>query len=107
MYPRGLYGGIPPHVDRETSLMAAIEMLSEASTLQAKVYRVIRDNDGGTDDEIEMLLGLRHQTASARRRELVLLGAVEDSGERRVTSSGRMAIVWRAVGTEQQLPLVP
>ena len=52
---------------------------------------------GMTDDEAEQALGLRHQTASARRRELVLSGHVADTGERRQTRSGRLATVWAAV----------
>ncbi len=31
---------------------------------------------GSTDDELEVALGLLHQTASARRRELELMGRV-------------------------------
>ncbi len=85
-----------PEAQSETSKQAAAAMLETADTLRAKVYRMIaRANRlGATDDEIEVALGLRHQTASARRRELVLAGHVTDSGQRRATRSGRMAVVW-------------
>lgn len=49
---------------------------------------------GRTCDEVEVLLDLRHQTASARIRELVMLGFLKDSGERRATRSGRQARVY-------------
>ena len=49
---------------------------------------------GRTDDEIEEMTGLRHQSASARRRGLVLKNLIVDSGTRRKTRSGRFAAVW-------------
>jgi predicted transcriptional regulator len=51
--------------------------------------------NGATCDEIEVALELRHQTASARLRELQLRGWVETSNEKRLTRSGRMAHVYR------------
>ena len=51
---------------------------------------------GKTCDEIEALLGLSHQTVSARVRDLVKADRVYDTGERRATRSGRKAIVWAA-----------
>jgi len=46
--------------------------------------------------EIEKETGLKHQTASARIRGLVLEGRLVDSGEKRPTESGRCkAIVWK------------
>lgn len=52
---------------------------------------------GMTDDEVEVALDMRHQTASARRRELVKAGRVRDTGRRRNTRSGRPATVWEAL----------
>ena len=91
-----LYGGLPPHSDNETSKAAAISMLDTADTLRAVVFRFIREQGehGATDDEIEINLHLSHQTASARRRELVLLDAIGESGKLRKTRSGRNAKVW-------------
>lgn len=51
---------------------------------------------GATDAEVEAALGMRHQTASARRRDLVKADLVTDSGQRRATDSGRQATVWVA-----------
>jgi hypothetical protein len=49
---------------------------------------------GATDDEGETALGIKPQTYTPRRGELVGLGLVVDSGRRRPTSSGRPAAVW-------------
>ncbi len=95
----GPYGGFPPYVKgSDTSLIAAHLIADETLTLRAKVYFWIyrAGERGATDDEIERALKMRHQTASARRRELVLQGRIQDSDRRRKTSSGRPAAVWVA-----------
>ena len=61
---------------------------------------------GMTDEEIQADLGLRIPTQVARRRELVLLGFVQDSGRRRDNDSGRKAIVWCVVPERAQLSLL-
>ncbi len=93
-----LYDGLPPHVDSDTSRQAAEQIEPSTGRLQGLVLDEIRDSGGHgrTDDELEVVLSLRHQTASARRRELVLKGLVRDSGRRRPTRSGRQAVVWLA-----------
>ncbi len=91
-YPAG-----PPAVkDSDTSEAAARSVAGVTGRLRSQILDFIRCRgaEGATDDEIEAALGLRHQTASARRRELVLLGWVTDSGTRRRTRSGRTATVW-------------
>jgi hypothetical protein len=95
-----LKGGDQPELPfqrRDTSVEAAESMEPNAGTLRALVLDFIRGRlgAGATDDEIEVALGMRHQTASARRRELAIGKWIEDSGERRATRSGRMAIVWK------------
>jgi len=49
---------------------------------------------GVTDEEVETRLDMRHQTASARRRDLVIAGLVKKSKLRRETRSGSTATVW-------------
>ena len=80
----------------KTSKSAAASVEGVAPTLRARVHDYIASQGeaGATDDEIELALSLRHQTASARRRELVLNDSIIDSGRTRVTSSGRKATVW-------------
>jgi hypothetical protein len=91
------YGGIPGHVtSSKTSREAAISMLPNVGTKRRVIYDLLASAPS-TDDELEAATGWRHQTVSARRRELVMLGLVVDSGKRRETSSGRAATVWEVL----------
>lgn len=67
----------------------------DLSRLRLKVFRFIESRtwQGATVDEIEMALGMSHQTASARASELKATGQVVDSTVRRPTRSGRFAAV--------------
>jgi hypothetical protein len=85
--------GLPASND-STSLEAAESLVPHLGRLEAAVLEVIRHRHGATDEEVERATGLLHQTASARRRGLVLHGMVRDSGLTRKTNSGRNAIVW-------------
>ena len=80
---------------RNTS-QAAFESFDE-DTVSGQMHRVfvhIKRTDGATCWEIEQALGILHQTASARIRKLFKDGNLMDTGLRRATGSGRMAIVW-------------
>ena len=90
-----LYSGIPPHVQTDTSICAALEA---PTNLRQKVFEHIKSAGeyGRTDLEMEDLLGMIGSTVRPRRRELFLIGKVKDSGLRRKTPSGRYAIVWIA-----------
>ena len=58
-----------------------------------------RKSSGLTDEEIQAALGINPPgTARARRVGLVASGLVRDSGRTRMTTSGRRAVVWEAVG---------
>lgn len=97
-YP--FYGGTAPYErGSATSYDAARRIEPVAGTIRADVLRYIRERGehGATDEEIEAKLNLRHQTASARRRELVIGGLLIAAGTR-PTSSGRQAQVWVATG---------
>lgn len=54
---------------------------------------------GLTDDQMETRLRRSHQTVSSARNWLVEAGWVRDSGQRRKTRSGRMAVVWMLTDT--------
>lgn len=86
----------PPFVrDSETSRDAAESMTDHVGGLRKQILDVIKASPTGlTCDECEALLGMRHQTASARVRELRGLELIVDSGEKRKTRSGRNAVVW-------------
>lgn len=49
---------------------------------------------GATCDEIETVLGLSHQTASARVTEAKARGEIVPNGKRRPTRTGRQAAVY-------------
>ena len=85
------YGWTP---SRQTSHEAYESVRPVLSAIQYKVVAALADADR-TDDEIESMTGLSHQTASATRRGLVKAGRVEATGDRRPTRTGRMAQVWR------------
>lgn len=95
-YPAGLYDGRPPAEHVDTSREAADSVASNAASVQARILRWAKERAalGFTDDECEAVFGFRHQTASARRRELVILGDLKFGGEYRKTRSGRRAQVW-------------
>lgn len=61
------------------------------------ILSTIAMSDAGmTCREVEAKLGLLHQTASARIRELVLSGNIKDSGLRRAAQGGGPARVYMA-----------
>jgi len=97
-YPFDLYHGHAPHVDTNTSRAAARSIEPKVGDIAQKVLTFVKacGPDGATCDEVEDALELRHQTASARVRELVQLGKLFDSGRERKTRSGRRATVWVA-----------
>ena len=83
----------------ETSKAAADSMKPIAGSIKHRVYDFIlrRGSTGATDDEIEVGLRLTHQTASARRRNLELAGALVKTDNKRPTRSGRSAFVYTAI----------
>ncbi len=93
----GLYDGTPPHaLGSETSREAAEAVKPRAALLRARCLAVVEAAglEGATCDEVEAATGLLHQSASARVRELVQLGAIVPNGARRQTRSGRSAQVY-------------
>jgi len=90
---------IPParhNAPAGTSGVAADRIAGHANILRARVFAFIvqQGPHGATDDEGEAALGIKPQTYTPRRGELVALGLVVDSGRRRSTASGRPAAVW-------------
>jgi hypothetical protein len=79
----------------DTSLAAYESLRDQLPSLRDIIHaEIILEN--ATCDEIEELYTLRHQTASARIRELVQAGKIYDTGLRRDTRSGRKARVYAA-----------
>lgn len=92
------YPDRPGHNWRDTSQAAAKRIAGGAAAIRVRILAElqVRGTTGGTCDEIEQAMGLSHQTASARIRELNMKSRIFDSGLRRRTRSGREAIVWFA-----------
>lgn len=99
-------GDLPFVRGSATSRAAAESMTESAATIRSKVLAAVvaAGSAGMTCDEIEVALGLRHQTASARVRELAKAGAIRSAWQAgppnlrhkktRLTRSGRSAQVW-------------
>lgn len=98
-YP--FYNGVAPHqASSRTSTAAAVAITGQTLPMRQQVYNFIYAcwNYGATCDEVEIQLKMRHQTASARIRELAISGAIGDSGYVRKQSSGLDGVVWRITG---------
>lgn len=87
----------PGYVKGSLTSRAAAQTTS-AGTVRHWVWKEIKKSGkrGRTCEEIESRLHLRHQSASARIRELVLFGNVKILGTRE-NASGRQARVYVAV----------
>ncbi len=98
MTAKSLFDPPPPAVrDSPTSVAAGESMAGTSSYLRNLILAYIRRTGGSTCDEVEAAEYLRHQTASARIRELVQMGLLRDSDRTRKTRSGRAAVVWEAM----------
>jgi hypothetical protein len=87
-------GSATPGV-QETSI-AALESLDPKvkAKREQQILAYIKTNGDATCWEVETQLGLLHQSASSTITRLRSAGHVVDTGERRPTNTGRMAIVW-------------
>jgi hypothetical protein len=95
--PSEPYHNQPPFVaGSETSEAAASRAKQSAETMRARVleYITAQGEEGATDDEVEVALGMLHQTASARRRELELSGHIQKTDWSRPTRTGSQAAVY-------------
>ena len=71
----------------------------DVTHLRGKVLAMLKRLQGATCDEAQTLLGMTHQSCSPCFTWLSKDGQIYDSGQRRVTRSGRKAIVWRVSDT--------
>ena len=91
--------GMPAWMHREagdTERAAAALVQPRTGTWRARVLEAITTagEHGLTDWELHDALGGNLYTVAPRRKELVELGWVVDSGSRRPTNNGARAIVW-------------
>lgn len=93
--------GMYRRTDPKTSKAAAESQLEERSEKQIKVLKVLAAYpDGLTDEQLTAICASRYgwhmhkSTARTRRKELVEIALVRDTGKRVVMESGRSAIIW-------------
>ncbi len=93
---RNFHGGNPESNDAHRSIVTS------KSVLRRRVVAYVRERGelGATSDEIEVALGISHQTVSARITEAKAGGELVKNGMRRLTRSGRSAAVLVAVAME-------
>jgi predicted transcriptional regulator len=85
-------------------------MAPHLTQLQLQILELIRGAGarGMTCDEVEHWMGnKRHQTVSARVRELYLLGFIYRTTRTRRTRSGRMAVVYRVRRKRKPMDAMP
>lgn len=92
----------PPYrknAPKGTSDKAASFIAPHTPNQRSRVYEAIRNAGtwGMTDEEGVAITGVKYQSYTPRRGELVQAGLIRDSGERRKTVSGCDAAVWVAV----------
>lgn len=82
----------------ETSLEAKESQKDKAPVDREIIMGHMKKHPRGTTcDRLEVLLGMSHQTASARINDLARAGRIVDSGRREKTRTGRNAICWKVV----------
>src|SRR5262245_33186997 len=77
----------------DTARQAAQHQIGRSGTARRRVFELLA-RGGLTDEEIQYHLTMPANTQRPRRVELVDLGVIHDSGDRRRTMSGEYAIVW-------------
>lgn len=79
---------------------AAASMVDAAPALRRLVWEHLTMRGPQTCDQIEAASGLSHQTCSARCTELLRMGCLARTGEKRRTRTGRHAWVLEATAIE-------
>jgi hypothetical protein len=89
------YPNEPGFQNTDTSIAAAVAMRSRAPTVRECVLDCIEDSAGLATFEIAARLGKSYRTVQPRTSELRAVGAIKDSGKRRIDpDTGKAAIVW-------------
>lgn len=77
-----------------TSAQVAIAVADDAATLRALCLEVITLRGDMTTDEAAAILGRSVLSVRPRFSELLKMGKIFESGERRKNASGHSAMVW-------------
>tara|TARA_R110000796_G_scaffold115530_1_gene227621 strand:+ start:242 stop:556 length:315 start_codon:yes stop_codon:yes gene_type:complete len=79
----------------QTSIDAAKSVLKVVREIHEHVLEYAREQQKGfTDEEMNKHFNTYRSTYRARRSELVEMGLITNSGNKRSMDNGRMAIVW-------------
>lgn len=78
----------------KTQRDAAGRVLPKTGTMRRQILDLVWIHGGLADFQIEELLNMKHQTASASRRSLVIDGFLIDSGKTRKNESGNECTIW-------------
>lgn len=81
----------------DTSKSAAEAARLMTAAQKHKIYAALKRVGPLTGHEIAPYIGIDAHKIMKRTADLLREGAIEDSGARRLTPSGRLAIVWRVV----------
>jgi hypothetical protein len=79
----------------ETSRKAAENASRRGPSQRRRVWEALKKLGGATDYELSVEVGILRSSAAKRRQELVDLGHVVETPQRRKTDTGTDAIVWR------------
>lgn len=88
----------------------ALDATHKSNRYRQAIYEHIclQGTHGATCDEVEVRLGIRHQTASCFITVLQKQGAIEASGQTRQARSGRQVTVWtRKFIPADPAPVIP
>jgi hypothetical protein len=77
-----------------TQKAAAKSIYPKSGTIQRQILELITEKNGLTDEELERILNMKHQSVSAARNVLMNKGWVINSGKTRRNLNGNYAIVW-------------
>ena len=84
-------------VHSATSTAAAHAIAPHVNSLQQQVLDVLTVCGPMTDEQMQSVLDLNPSTQRPRRIELMHANLVRDSGQRGLTFSGRVAVLWEVV----------
>jgi hypothetical protein len=98
--PRAITGHIPTTRlvrtnDPDTSQLAAENATRRGPSQRIQIWEALQRLGGATDYELSQATGILRSSAAKRRQELVELGHVIETPQRRKTDTGTLAIVWR------------
>lgn len=81
--------------DHDTAHEAARNASRRGPSQRRRVWEALKELGNATDYELSIATGILRSSAAKRRQELVDLGYVVETDQRRKTDTGSSAVVWR------------